>query len=118
MLDVAQRNQPWCVGVPFLAADATKAIRVSPGAGKALVITSIVISITTSAAQAIDLEGVGGAVEVIKLPASLPVGIYSFNLEVGIQLTANVGFSYIPAGAGPAGFIIAEGYVVSTTFNT
>jgi hypothetical protein len=113
------RNQPWSAAVPFAAGDASKTIKATPGAGKALVITRYHVYITTSAAQAIDLEDTSGTVEVAKFPASLAVGSYlGPSLQKGIQLTANEAFIYKPAAAGPAGHVVAEGYIVSTTATT
>lgn len=106
-------HSPWCVGVAFVAGDTTKDLKAAPGAGAALVITNVWISITTSAAQAFDIEDNNGTpVEVAKFGASLAVGVYQLWMEKGIQLTANKKLVYTPAAAGPAGFIVVEGYVL------
>lgn len=115
MVTKMMQNQPWCAAVAFTAAESTKVIKAAPGAGKSLVVTKIHVSITTAAAQAFDIEDGAGTVEVNKYPASLAVGQYPGpgGLELGIQLTANQTLVYTPAAAGPAGFIIAEGYILT-----
>lgn len=110
-------QQPWCVAVAFAAGDATKVIKAAPGAGKALVITRIYMTITTSAAQTI---GLGDGTTLLQaFAASLAVGPAPvMALEEGVELAANTAFSYLPAAAGPAGFVIAEGWIKSKTYNT
>lgn len=105
-------SQPWAAAVAFVAGDASKTIKAAPGTGNRLVVTKVTVHITTSAAQAIDIEDTSGTVEVMKLAASAPVhGRYDFNLERGIDLTVNEALIYKPAAAGPAGHVVAEGYI-------
>jgi len=109
---------PWCACVAFVAGDATKVIKAAPGAGKALVITRLHTNITTSAAQVISIGD--GTTILQNLAASQAVGPVpgSISLEEGVELAANTALSYLPAAAGPAGFVIAEGWIRSKTFNT
>lgn len=105
-------SQPWGVAIAFVAGDATKTIKAAPGVGNRLVVTKLSVHITTTAAQAIDVEDTSGTVEVLKLGISAPVnGEYTFDLERGIDLTVNEALIYKPAAAGPAGHVIAEGYI-------
>lgn len=112
-------NQPWSAAVSFVAGDASKEIVAAPGAGKALVVTRVHLYLTTAAAQTFNLEDNNGTpISFSKFPASLAVGVYfGPDLEKGIQLTTNKNFQYKPAAAGPAGHIIAEGYIVPTGIN-
>jgi hypothetical protein len=111
-------STPWCVCVAFVAGDASKVIKAAPGANKALVVTRCQTVITTAAAQAI---GIGdGTTTIQSHAASLAVGSNPsmIPLEEGVELAANTALSYTPAAAGPAGYIIAEGWIKSKTFNT
>lgn len=111
-------RQPWSAAVAFAAGDASKDIKAAnTNALIALVVTDLTVIITTAAAQAIDIEdNATSAIEVAKFAASLAVGVHRvFNLTKGIQLTPGKKLIYKPAAAGPAGFIIAEGYQILTT---
>lgn len=103
------------VQVAFLAADASKTIVAAPGANKRIVVHRADMSITTSAAQAIDLEDTSGTVEVYKGGASLAVGTDVKRLFTeGMPLTINEAFIYKPAAAGPAGHIVCEYWIEPT----
>lgn len=103
----------WAASVVLGAADTSKDIKAAPGAGKALRITTVVVSIITSAAQTLDIEDEDGTVEVLKLPASA-TGQHRIELAVGILLTANKKLIAKPAAAGPAAHIVAEGVIEPT----
>ena len=107
------QKRPWAVTVALGTGDATKAIKAAPGAGLALVITKWFYRSTTSAAQIITIGD--GTVTVDTLPASITAGTSHEgpDLDIGIQLTANTAFSITPASAGPAGRVVAEGYIVA-----
>ena len=118
MRSIFRENQPWSAAVAFATGDSSKTIKAAPGAGKALVVVQVAVYISTAAAQAFDIEETGGAVEVAKFAASAAGSHVGPRLEKGIQLTANTALSYVPASAGPAGLVVAEGYIVSTTPTT
>ena len=108
------QTRPWSVSVALAASDATKSLKASPGAGKALVVTKWFYRSTTSAAQIMTLGD--GTVTLDTLPASITAGVSHEGprLDIGIQLTENTALSITPAAAGPAGRLIVEGYIVDT----
>ncbi len=106
-------QHPWNVVVSLAASDSTKDIKAAPGAGKALVITKWFYRSVTSSANALTIGD--GTITVDILPASITAGTRyesPIGLEKGIKLTANTAFKIVPASAGPAGQIIAEGYII------
>lgn len=109
---------PWCAVVAFIAGDVSKVIKAAPGANKALVVTRWQVVITTSAAQTFNVGD--GTTNLASFAASVAVGptTPSPSLEEGVELLANTALSYLPAAAGPAGYVIAEGWIKSKTFNT
>ena len=114
MYNQAMVKQPWCVCIPFVAGDASKTIKAAPGASNRLVILKTAVIITTSAAQAIAIGTTANALIAQQLAASAAIGTYlGPNLEVGFQLGLNEALLYTPAAAGPAGMVIAEGYIES-----
>lgn len=105
----------WSVAVVLAAADSTKVIKASPGAGSRLVVTKLLIVCATSAAQAVDIESGDGAVEIVTLPASFAAGAtITFSGEEGVPLPPNTTLRAQPAAAGPKLSIVAEGYVEFT----
>jgi hypothetical protein len=114
MLDVSQRQSPWSACVAFVAGDASKVIKACP-AGKILVVTSVFVLIRTAAAQTIDIADTSLTNKLMAFAASAAVGNYPGpSLFVGIPLVAGEDLIYKPAAAGPAGTVIAEGYLKST----
>lgn len=93
------------------AGDASKTIIAAPGAGKKLVVTKIIATVVTVAAQTVDIEDTSGTVEVLKLPASA-AGQYRAEFGHGMELTTNEALIIKPAAAGPAIHVSAEAYVV------
>lgn len=77
-------------------------LKAAPGAGRRLRVQGLMVCVTTSAAQAFDIEDTSGTVEMFKAPASLAVG--SFPVDPGPQghpLTANEALVYTAtAGVG------------------
>lgn len=62
----------------------------TPGASRALCIQELLVTVTTAAAQAFDVEDTSGTVELFKAPASLAVNTYGVTGGPnGIQLTSN-----------------------------
>lgn len=74
----------------------------APGAGKRLRVQSLIVCVTTTAAQAFDIEDSSGTVELFKAPTSLAVG--TFPVDPGPEghgLTANEALVYTAtAGVG------------------
>lgn len=105
-------SKPWCVAVDLAAGDATKSLKATPGAGKTLVVTRWTYYSITSAAQAMTLGD--GTIIVGRIVASITAGVMIFGMacDIGVKLTANTAFSITPAAAGPAGLVIAEGYIL------
>lgn len=106
-------RNPWNAVVSLGAGDTTKTIKAAPGAGRTLVVTKWHYRSVTSAAQALTFGD--GTVTVDVLPASIAAGTRYESptvLDVGITLTANTAFTVTPAAAGPAGVVIAEGYIL------
>lgn len=107
-------TKPWNAVVSLGAGDTTKVIKAAPGAGLKLVVTKWHYRSVTSAAQVLTLGD--GTITVDSLPASIAAGTRYESptiLDIGIQLTANTAFSITPAAAGPAGVVIAEGYIIN-----
>lgn len=101
----------WSATVALAAGDTTKVIKASPGAGKKLVVTKWSYRSTTAAAQTMTIGD--GTIVLDSLAVSLTVGSLTEGptLDVGIPLTAATALSITPAAAGPAGRVIAEGYI-------
>lgn len=103
--------KPWNAVVDLAAGDSTKSIKAAPGAGKTLVVTAWYYQSVTSAAQLVTIGD--GTITVGRLPASIAAGTkLELRLDVGVKLTANTALSITPAAAGPAGLVIAEGYIL------
>lgn len=113
MLRTAEGRQPWNAVVDLLAADVSRSIKAAPGVGKKLVITLWSYTGVTSAAQLMTLQDTTGTI-VGRLPASIAAGtrVDSPPMEVGITLHENELLKIVPAAAGPAGLVVAEGYIV------
>lgn len=84
----------------------------APGAGFALVVQVLTVCITTSAAQAFDIEDASGTVEVFKAPASLAVNTYGVDFgPIGKALTENEKLYFNTAAAGVGASISGFGYI-------
>lgn len=85
----------------------------APGASRRLRVQGLVVTITTSAAQAFDIEDDGGSpVELFKAPASLAVGNYIVDGGgLGISLTTNTALQFDTASAGVGATISGYGYI-------
>ena len=83
----------------------------APGAGKRLVLQALMVCVTTSAAQAFDIEDSSGSIEVFKGPASLAVGAYPVDPgPVGHDLTNNEALQFT-ATAGVGATLSGFGYI-------
>lgn len=85
----------------------------APGAGKAIVVEKMTVTIVTAAAQAVDIEDNSGTVEVFKAPASLAAGNYIIEPgDVGLKLTTNEKLYWNSAAAGVAATVSAYGRII------
>ena len=86
----------------------------APGAGKKLVIQSLMVTITTAAAQTFNIEDDGGsAVVLFAAPASLAVGTYGVDCgPLGVPVTANTALQYDCGAAGVGATISGWGYIL------
>lgn len=112
MLAKPYQRQPWSAQVNLLAADTTRAVKASPGAGLKLVVTRWSYQSVTSAAQTMTLGD--GTITLDVYAASITAGVRvdgPVGFELGVPLTANTALSITPAAAGPAGRMFAEGYI-------
>lgn len=108
-----EQLQHFNASVVLAVGDASKVIKAAPGAGKALVIRRVTVTIVTSAAQSFDVESVGGAVELIKTPTSPAAGAqFHFKSDSGFKLPDNTALSAVTSAAGNAALIVVEGYIV------
>lgn len=89
--------------------DTTKTV-IAAVTNKTHCITSLFVSVLTSAAQTVTIQSSGGTVILAKLPAS--PGITQFNVELperGVDLAAGEALVITPAAAGPGVFVRASG---------
>lgn len=104
-------NEHWTVLTNITPADGTTTLVPAPAAGQALMVQVLTVALTTSAAQAFDVESANGAVEVFKAPASLAVGTYGVDVgPVGVALPEAQALQYT-ATAGVGVTLSGFGYV-------
>ena len=111
--------QPFSATGFILAAVAGAASVVPARTGHKPVITRIVISITTVAAQIIAVKDTASTpLEVAALPASAAIGVYTWDFGVeGLPCTEAKGISIVGT-AGPAYAYVIEGYYKQTAVMT
>jgi hypothetical protein len=87
---------------PITTGTGTTTLVAAPGAGRRIRVQALTLTLTTVAAQAIDIEDTSGTVEILKIPASAPVGVYPSDPgPLGVALTANEALKYVAtAGVG------------------
>lgn len=101
----------------LLAADNPAAVVLITGKTKyTLHVTLIVISVTTTAAQSIDIQDSAGTpIEVAGLPASAAEGCYRWDFgEEGVPITEAANLTITTSAAGVAAYIHVEGYFLQT----
>jgi hypothetical protein len=104
----------WAVVTNIATGTGTTTLLASHGVGKQIVVQGLLVVITTTAAQAFDIEDSAGTVELFKAPASLGAGAYPVDAGVlGKFLTTNTGLVYT-ATAGVGLTISAFGYYVGS----
>jgi len=106
-------QEQWAFVKPIATTDGDTSLVAAPGAGRRLRVQVLVVTITTAAAQAFDIEDDGSSpVEVFKAPASLAVGTYGVDAgPLGLALTANTALEFDTAAAGVGVTISGFGYV-------
>jgi hypothetical protein len=96
---------------PITTGTGTTTLVAAPGSGRRLVLQGLMVCVTTSAAQAFDVEDSSGTVEVFKAPASLAVGAYPVDPgPLGHPLTLNEALQYT-ATAGVGTTLSGFGYI-------
>lgn len=96
---------------PIAVGTGTTTLVAAPGAGRNLVVQGLIVAVTTSAAQAFDIEDGDGTIEVFKAPSSLAAGVYAVDPGVlGVALTANTTLRYT-ATAGVGLTVSGFGYI-------
>lgn len=110
---LAYPQEIWTLVTNIATTDGQTELVAAPGAGFALVVQVLTVTITTSAAQDFDIEDDGASpVELFKAPASLAVGTYGVDAgPVGRRLTENTALEYHPAAAGVGLTLSGFGYV-------
>jgi hypothetical protein len=105
-------RQKWMANAQLLAADATRTIQAAKASPVFIVVRQVQIIIRTSAAQAITIQDASGVVVLGVIEASAAVGVIRTigPFEKGIPLPAGQALVALPAAAGPAAAINAEGY--------
>lgn len=106
-------NEQWSFVTPILTTDGDVTLVAAPGANRTLMVQVLTVAITTSAAQAFDIEDSGASpVEIFKAPASLAAGTYGVDAgPLGKALTVNTALEFDTAAAGVGATISGFGYV-------
>jgi len=107
-----ESEQRFCVQATLAAGDATKTLKAAI-AEEQLVVTSVVVTGLTPAAQLLYVGDVSGAVKALSLAASLAANAQvSLQLIEGLKLTKGEDLIIKPAAAGPSVHVVAEGYIL------
>lgn len=112
---------PCHANLVILAGDNLSATTLITGkANYAIHVTHISISVTTSAAQSIDIQDSANTpIEVLGLPASAAEGFYGWNFgEEGIPITEGKDLTITTSAAGVACYVHVEGYFRQTSTQT
>lgn len=79
--------------------------------GRTLMVQSLTINVTTSAAQAFDVESSDTGTALFSAPASLAVGVYSMDFgPLGFAIEAGEGIDWDAAAAGVGASVSGFGY--------
>ena len=115
MSKVLETNSPWCAATALTVSATSVTVKSVPSTAHALVVTHYCYTSLTSAAQTMGLQdsSATATVFVSKMPASITAGTQlKDDMQIGIQLPTGKDLVLVPATAGPAGFIVAEGYAI------
>jgi hypothetical protein len=104
-------NQPFS-GTAFVeTTDGTKSLVAAPGVRKRLYLTRLTITITTSAAQSLDVESNDAAVLAMRTPISPAAGAqFHAGWDHGLELPENQALVVNASAPGIAAVISFEGY--------
>jgi len=92
------------------AGDATKTL-VAAESGVRFVVTAVILTIITAAAQTLYVGDSSGTVKAISIAASAPANTqYVIQLVRGLELTSGVALIIKPAAAGPSVHCVVEGW--------
>lgn len=101
----------WSFATPIGTGTGNTTLVAAPTSPRTLMVQSLTVVITTSAAQAFDIESSGGGVEIFKAPASLAAGTYPVDCgPLGVALTAGEALQYT-ATAGVGLTVSGFGYI-------
>lgn len=119
--NVRSAFQPCHANLVILAADNPAASElIAAKTNYTIHVTHISISVTTTAAQSIDIQdGASTPIEVLGLPASVAEGCYVWSFgEEGIPLTEGKNLTITTSAAGVACYVHVEGYYRQTSTQT
>lgn len=107
-----EREQKFTVQATLAATDASKVLRAGV-AGETIVVTSVILTSITAAAQVLYVGDEAGTVKALSLPASKPDAGNQASLQLvnGLAITAGDDLIIKPAAAGPSVHVVAEGYI-------
>jgi hypothetical protein len=112
-MSTSYQDKRWSIATPIAVATGDTDLVAAPGAGLQIVVEKLIVTITTAAAQAFDIEDASGTVEVFKAPASLAAGSYIIEPgHPGKYLTANEKLYFNTAAAGVGLTISGYGRIV------
>lgn len=104
-------EQAFTVQATLAAADTTKTLKIT-AADERAVITSVILTSITAAAQTLFVGDESGTVKAISIAASLTANLQiSCQLVRGLRLTVGEDLIIKPAAAGPAVHVVAEGWI-------
>mgnify|MGYP001593595327 CR=1 FL=1 len=106
-------QEQWAFVTSITTATGDTTLVAAPGAGRRLRVQVLTVCITTSAAQAFNIEDDGASpVQVFVAPASLAAGVWSVDCgPLGVALTTNTALQFDTAAAGVGALISGFGYV-------
>lgn len=106
--------QHWSFVTNIATTDTDITLVAAPATGRTLVVQVLTVAITTSAAQAVNIEdaSASGAVQVFRAPASLAVGTYGVDAgPLGVALTAATALEWDAVAAGVGATVSGFGYI-------
>lgn len=112
-----ERYQRFCVEKTLGTGDASVTL-VTGGSGIIIVVTNIVLTCITAAAQTAYVGDTSGTVKALSIGASFTAHAQAIvQLLEGLQLTSGENLIVKPAAAGPSFHVVAEGYLLKSNVN-